>query len=431
MQLLRSARWMVLAFLISLAIPATSHAGVFISVAIAPPPLLVYDQPPCPEPGWIWTPGYWAYDYDSGGYYWVPGTWIPAPYVGALWTPGFWGWQEGVYIWHVGYWGRHVGYYGGVNYGFGYFGIGFVGGEWRGSRFAYNTAVWHVNRDRVRDVYEDRRGWDRYTVRNDRHVAYVGGPNGIRHDPTPDERNFMHEDHMQPTSFQQQHMEAAAHDRSAFFNNNHGRPGTVVADRPMTPRGGDMRPNGMNGGRQNGQPDNRNGGMNPQDNNRNNRNDNRGNDNRNMDRPNNDRQNNQGQQYAPGTSGTRPNYGNSGAQGQPQNQPNTGTRPQNNNRGPESNMRNRAPERQAPQQIHPQPAPAPQPQVRPEPQPQPRQAPPQQMRQQPEIQRPMPQARPQPEARPAPQQRPQESKPAPQQRNDRGNGHGNEHERDK
>ena len=57
----------------------------------APPVLPVYVQPPCPQPGWMWTPGYWAYGPD--GYYWVPGTWVPAPYVGALWTPGYWGWN--------------------------------------------------------------------------------------------------------------------------------------------------------------------------------------------------------------------------------------------------------------------------------------------------------------------------------------------------
>ena len=81
----------------------------------------------------MWTPGYWAYGDD--GYYWVPGTWVPAPYVGALWTPGYWGWGGGLYVWHPGYWGPHVGYYGGVNYGFGYMGIGFVGGMWAGSAF--------------------------------------------------------------------------------------------------------------------------------------------------------------------------------------------------------------------------------------------------------------------------------------------------------
>jgi len=47
----------------------------------------------------------------------------------------------------------HPGFYGGVNYGFGYSGVGFVGGEWRGGRFAYNTAVVNVNRTVIHNTY--------------------------------------------------------------------------------------------------------------------------------------------------------------------------------------------------------------------------------------------------------------------------------------
>ena len=99
------------------------------SVNIAPPVLPVYVQPPMPAPGYIWTPGYWA---------WGRRLLLGAGHLGAcrrcglLWTPGYWGWVNGAYLWHAGYWGPHVGFYGGVNYGFGYGGVGFAGGEWRG-----------------------------------------------------------------------------------------------------------------------------------------------------------------------------------------------------------------------------------------------------------------------------------------------------------
>src|ERR1700733_837301 len=79
-----------------LALPAASFGGIAFSVTIAPPVLPVYAQPLCPGPGYIWTPGYWAYGVN--GYYWVPGAWIIAPYIGALWTPGYWGWGDGVYL---------------------------------------------------------------------------------------------------------------------------------------------------------------------------------------------------------------------------------------------------------------------------------------------------------------------------------------------
>ena len=105
----------------------------------------VYVQPICPQPNLMWTPGYWAYSNDEWGLL------LGARHVGArtlfgaLWTPPYWGWNGGRYGFHDGYWGRHVGYYGGVDYGFGFGGIGFAGGEWRGNSFAYNTAVVHVN----------------------------------------------------------------------------------------------------------------------------------------------------------------------------------------------------------------------------------------------------------------------------------------------
>lgn len=233
MTLLRKSRWMLLALLLSL-IPASSYAGVLISVGFAPPVLPVYEQPPCPQPGWMWTPGYWAYGDD--GYYWVPGAWVPAPYGGALWTPAYWGWSGGLYIFHPGYWGPHVGYYGGVNYGFGYMGIGFVGGVWRGGIFAYNTAVVHVgvgpgwggNR-----VYVDRTIVERNTIINNTHISYNGGPGGIRHDPSPEERTAMHEQHTGATAVQQQHFAAARADRTSYAKNNGGHPQTMASARPM------------------------------------------------------------------------------------------------------------------------------------------------------------------------------------------------------
>uniref|UniRef100_UPI002931E94E YXWGXW repeat-containing protein n=1 Tax=Clavibacter michiganensis TaxID=28447 RepID=UPI002931E94E len=71
------------------ALPMSSFAFVSIgvSITVAPPALPVYEQPPCPAVGYIWTPGYWAYGDDD--YYWVPGTWVIAPSPGLLWTPGY------------------------------------------------------------------------------------------------------------------------------------------------------------------------------------------------------------------------------------------------------------------------------------------------------------------------------------------------------
>jgi hypothetical protein len=230
MNLFRKSRSMFLALLLSL-VPASSFAGVLISVGIAPPVLPVYDQPPCPQPGWLWTPGYWAYGPD--GYYWVPGAWVPAPYEGALWTPPYWGWSSGIYVFHPGYWGPHVGFYGGVNYGFGYMGVGFVGGRWHNHGFEYNTAVVHVNNVYIHNTYVDRTVVEHNTIVNEHRVAFSGGPGGIRHDPSSEELHAMHEKHIGATSLQQQHFEAARSDRSSYANNNGGHPHTVAAERPM------------------------------------------------------------------------------------------------------------------------------------------------------------------------------------------------------
>ena len=210
--------------------PATTRAQIAITVNFAPPALPVYEQPPCPEEGWMWAPGYWAYDED--GYYWVPGEWVPAPYVGAMWTPPWWGWEDGRYLFHEGYWGDDVGYYGGIDYGYGYMGEGFVGGQWRDGRFAYNTAVMRVNPTVVRNVYVDQTIVRERTVPNERHIAYNGGPGGIRHDPTPIERRGMGGRHTALTPVQQQQIQAARSDRSSYAKANGGRPQRVVVARP-------------------------------------------------------------------------------------------------------------------------------------------------------------------------------------------------------
>ena len=121
--------------------PQAAQARVFVSVGIAPPAIPVYAQPDCPGDGYIWTPGYWAYTDD--GYQWVEGAWVLAPYTGALWTPGYWGYNDGAYLWNAGYWGTSIGYYGGINYGFGYFGVGFYGGYWNHGAFFYNRDYNH------------------------------------------------------------------------------------------------------------------------------------------------------------------------------------------------------------------------------------------------------------------------------------------------
>jgi hypothetical protein len=194
----------------------------------APPPLPDYDQPPAPDPDYIWTPGYWAWA--PYGYYWVPGCWVEAPYVGALWTPGYWGFVGGRYRFHHGYWARHIGFYGGINYGFGYFGVGYEGGYWNGPHFYYNTVITHVDRDRVRDVYVHNVTVDRGGAR----VSFDGGRGGLQVRPRPAEISAMREQRYAPMQAQVQVRDQASHNRQQFYSANHGRPAEAVAARPVT-----------------------------------------------------------------------------------------------------------------------------------------------------------------------------------------------------
>ena len=94
-----------------------------------------------PGPGYLWSPGNWSWDEERADYYWVPGTWVEPPRPGLLWTPGYWGAFAGGFIFHPGYWGDRVGFYGGINYGFGYGGVGYEGGRWDHGQFFYNRTV--------------------------------------------------------------------------------------------------------------------------------------------------------------------------------------------------------------------------------------------------------------------------------------------------
>jgi hypothetical protein len=212
-----------------LAAPVASQAqvAVGVSIRVGPPPLPVYVQPPVPAPGYIWTPGYWAYGPE--GYYWVPGTWVEPPSVGLLWTPGYWGWRHGFYVWNGGYWGPHVGFYGGINYGFGYGGVGFVGGAWRGGVFSYNRAVTNVNTTIIHNSYHT-------TVINNTTVinrtSFNGGTGGVHAQPTRGESLAMREHHIEPTRLQNDHFHAASTNRSLLASENHGHPSVAASSKP-------------------------------------------------------------------------------------------------------------------------------------------------------------------------------------------------------
>jgi len=215
--------------------PSFAQMAVGISVNFGPPALPVYAQPFCPGPGYIWTPGYWAWD-PYYGYYWVPGTWVPAPFVGAMWTPGYWGWNDGLYFWYGGYWGPRVGYYGGIDYGYGYTGYGYEGGYWQRDRFFYNRAVNNIRTTNITNVY------NRTVVNNVNitRVSYNGGPGGADARPTSAQLAAARERRSGPVRGQLEQARFARTDPRQRASVNRGRPAVAA-----TPRPGDFRARGI------------------------------------------------------------------------------------------------------------------------------------------------------------------------------------------
>ena len=198
-----------------------------VAYSSAPPPALPdYQQPPIPGDGYVWTPGYWAWDQDAGDYYWTPGTWARPPRAGLLWTPGYWRYVDGRYGFVDGYWGPEVGFYGGVNYGYGYNGEGYEGGRWQGERFYYNQTVNNLASGRVANVYRQdvRQGGNR--------TSFNGGAGGVQAAPSEAERAAARGPHTPPTPEQAQHVQQARSEPTLRASVNQGRPAIAATPRP-------------------------------------------------------------------------------------------------------------------------------------------------------------------------------------------------------
>jgi hypothetical protein len=207
--------------------PSVSNAQIIcISNNIPPPELPVYEQPPISEPGYIWIPGYWAGG--PNGYFWVPGTWVLPPAAGLLWTPGYWAWRDGVYLWTAGYWGPHVGFYGGINYGFGYTGVGYEGGRWENGVFFYNRTVNNFGGITITNVYEKPIVVDVHTPR----VSFNGGSGGTTARPTREEEVAAREQRVAALPAQLQHERIASANRALLASENHGRPAIAATAKP-------------------------------------------------------------------------------------------------------------------------------------------------------------------------------------------------------
>ena len=225
-----SLRGILLFVLVLLAMSSASFGQLRVSVSFGPPALPVYEQPLCPGDGYIWTPGYWAWDDDAGDYYWVPGTWILAPEVGYLWTPPYWAW--------VGRWlplfmmatgVRISGFYGGIDYGFD------TSAQASKAAAGENGLLLLQSGRSEREHHQHPQRIQHYVVNNNvntvNRVSFNGGNGGVNARPTPEQEAAMHERHLPPAGPQVQHAQAARGNPELRASANHGKPPVAATAR--------------------------------------------------------------------------------------------------------------------------------------------------------------------------------------------------------
>lgn len=89
-----------LALALALAAGSTAFAQVSINIVLAPPAPL-YEEAPRLQPGYVWAPGYWAWNNDR--HVWVRGrAMLQRP--GYVWQPDRWEQRNGTYYRQAGRW---------------------------------------------------------------------------------------------------------------------------------------------------------------------------------------------------------------------------------------------------------------------------------------------------------------------------------------
>jgi len=97
---------MVRNLLLSMALAAGSSAfaQLSINIVLAPPPPM-HEMVPVVPPGYVWAPGYWAWNHD--GHIWVRGRSM-VQRAGYRWEPDRWEQRNGVYSRLAGRWERDM-----------------------------------------------------------------------------------------------------------------------------------------------------------------------------------------------------------------------------------------------------------------------------------------------------------------------------------
>ena len=99
-------KFILIALTFGVLLATASVFGTEVSIGInigapPPPPNVVYVQPPCPGPEFVWVPGYWYPVGKHNKYKWHTGYWTRPPYARAAWVPPHY---DG-HLYFMGYWG--------------------------------------------------------------------------------------------------------------------------------------------------------------------------------------------------------------------------------------------------------------------------------------------------------------------------------------
>ena len=169
--------------------------GYVIQADEAPPPLPEYDQPPIPAPGYLWTPGYWAWN--NVDYYWVPGVWVEPPQPGCCGLPAIGGLSAASMPSEPAIGGRTSDSTAASTTASAIPAAAMKADAGRASNFFYNTAVNSVRSTQVTNVYNSPVVVNNVTTIN--RVSFNGGKGGIVAAPTPQETLAASEPRVPPT----------------------------------------------------------------------------------------------------------------------------------------------------------------------------------------------------------------------------------------
>ncbi len=98
------AGWLYdLGTVISIFVDAPLEEPEPVAIGWAPPPMLVEDLPPPPEPDAVWTGGYWTW---QGDWVWCAGRWMVPPRPQYVWVQPYYEHRDERVIFLPGYWSR-------------------------------------------------------------------------------------------------------------------------------------------------------------------------------------------------------------------------------------------------------------------------------------------------------------------------------------